>query len=115
VGTAFSFSLNEQASVKLSFVREALGRRAGGRCVPATGKNRLRRRCRLASPAGALSFTAHPGSNRAYFQGRLSVSRALVPGDYELTVTATNDAGQRSAPRSLHFTVLGGAPDPDRG
>lgn len=106
VGTSFSFNLNEKAAVKLSFVRETVGRRAGGRCSPATRKNRLRARCRLSSPVGALSFTAHPGQNRAYFDGRISVSQALAPASYELTLTATNAAGQRSAPRSLHFTVL---------
>jgi hypothetical protein len=107
VGTMFSFNLNEKAAVKLSFVREALGRRAGGRCAPATRRNRLRARCRLSSPVGALSFTAHPGQNRAYFDGRISLSQALTPASYGLTLTATNAAGQRSAPRSLHFTVLG--------
>jgi hypothetical protein len=106
VGTIFSFNLNEKAAVKLSFVREALGRRVGGRCAPATRRNRLRARCRLSSSVGALSFTAHPGRNRAYFDGRISVSQALTPASYGLTLTATNTAGQRSAPRSLHFTVL---------
>ncbi len=106
VGTVFSFGLNETASVRMSFAREAAGRRVGGRCTPATRNNRRRPQCRLAVPAGALSFTAHPGRNTAYFQGRISVSRALAPGSYLLTVTATNGAGQRAAARSLHFTLL---------
>ncbi len=106
LGTVFSFDLNEQASVKLSFLREAAGRRVSGRCSTATRSNRSRPRCTLAIPSGALSFTARPGSNRAYFQGRISASQALTPAAYELTVTATNAAGQRSAPRSLHFTLV---------
>ncbi|HUH81978.1 MAG TPA: hypothetical protein VLZ06_11690 [Solirubrobacteraceae bacterium] len=106
VGTVFSFDVNEQTSVKLSFLREAAGRRAGGRCAPVSRKNRRRARCRLSTPAGSLSFTARPGRNRAYFQGRISVSQTLTPASYALTVTATNSAGQRSAPRSLHFTIL---------
>ena len=106
IGTAFSFDLNEQASVKLSFLREATGRRVGGRCAPVTRRNRRRARCRLSTPAGTLSFTGRPGRNRAYFQGRISVSQALTPGGYALTIAATNSAGQHSAPRSLHFTIL---------
>ena len=106
VGTVFSFNLSEKAAVKLSFVREALGRRLGGRCLPANSKNRPRARCRLSSPVGAFSYTAHPGQNKAYFDGRISLSQALAPASYGLTLTATNAAGQRSAPRSLHFTVL---------
>jgi len=107
VGTVFSFALNETASVRMSFVREAAGRRVGGRCSAATRTNRRRPRCRLAVAAGTLSFTAHPGRNTAYFQGRISVSRALSPGDYELTITAANAAGQRAPARSLHFMLLG--------
>ena len=106
VGTVFSFGLNETATVRMSFAREAVGRRVGGSCTPATRTNRRRRRCRLTVPAGALSFTAHPGRNTAYFQGRISVSRALPPGSYVLTITATNGAGQRAAARSLRFTLL---------
>jgi len=105
VGTIFSFNLNQQATVRLAFVREATGRRVGRRCASATHRNRGRARCRLSSSAGMLSFTAHPGQNRAYFDGRLSVSQALTPASYGLTLTATNTAGQHSAPRSLHFTI----------
>jgi hypothetical protein len=105
VGTIFSFSLNQQATVELSFVREAVGRRVGHRCAPATRRNRRRAHCTISSPVGALSFTGHAGQNRAYFDGRISVSQALAPASYGLTLTATNAAGQRSAPRSVHFTI----------
>ncbi len=90
----------------MSFAREAAGRRVGGRCTTATRNDRRRPQCRLAVPAGALVFTAHPGRNTAYFQGRISVSRALAPGSYVLTITATDGAGQRAASRSLRFTLL---------
>ena len=106
VGTIFSFTLNQKAAVKLSFVRQTPGRRVSGRCAPANRSNRTRAHCRLSRPVGALSFTAHPGQNRAFFDGRISLSQALVPAGYALTLTATNAAGQRSTPRSLHFTVL---------
>ena len=107
VGTVFAFGLNEKASVKLSFAREAPGRRVGRACAPPTHRNRRRPRCRFPVAAGAMSFTARPGVNRAYFQGRLSVSQALGPGAYALTLTATDDAGRHSAPKVLRFTILG--------
>ena len=87
-------------------MRETQGRRVGGRCAPAARSTRARAHCRLSRPVGALSFTAHPGQNRAFFDGRISFSRPLLPAGYGLSLTATNAAGQHSLPRSLHFTVL---------
>jgi hypothetical protein len=84
-GTVFSFSLNEQATVKFSFAR-----RAGRRTVP----------------AGGLRFPGHGGTNRVAFQGRISPSKRLSPGRYTLAITATNSAGVRSVPRSLSFTIV---------
>ncbi len=107
LGTTFSFNLNQKAAVRLSFARESAGRRVGGHCAPASHGNRARPHCRLSRSVGALSFTAHPGQNRAYFDGRVSVSQALVPAAYGLTLTATNAAGLHSVPRALHFTILG--------
>jgi hypothetical protein len=56
--------------------------------------------------AGRLTFTAHGGTNRVAFQGRISPVKKLKPGRYTLAITATNSAGARSAPRSLSFTIV---------
>ncbi|HME02503.1 MAG TPA: hypothetical protein VKG38_05670, partial [Solirubrobacteraceae bacterium] len=57
---------------------------------------------------GTISFTGHLGTNKVFFQGRLSRSKKLQPGRYTVTVNATDAAGGRSAPVSLRFTVVNG-------
>jgi hypothetical protein len=106
VGTTFSFSLNEQASVSFTFTQQLSGRRAGHKCVTQTNKNRRRRACKRAVTAGTLAFTGHAGINKLAFQGRLSSSKKLTPGSYVVTVTATNSSGGRSAAISLGFTIV---------
>jgi len=85
IGTTFSFSLSDQATVTFSFTR-----RVGGRTVT----------------AGRLTFTGHDGTNKVTFQGRLSPKKKLEPGRYTLVITATDPAGARSAPKSLSFTIV---------
>jgi len=106
-GTTFSFTLNEQASVRLAFTRAVGGRRLGHRCVTPGTRNRGHARCRRTSTAGVLTFGGHAGVNRVAFEGRLSRARKLRPGRYDLLVTATDSAGQTSAPRKLSFTIVG--------
>ena len=105
VGTTFSFALSEQASVRLSFVQHAVGRRVGGKCVAKTRRNARRKACRL-TLGGAISLAGHAESNRITFQGRLSSHRSLPPGSYAMTMTARDAAGLRSAPAALRFTIV---------
>ncbi len=100
VGTTFSFSLNERASVKFSFFRGAHVRKCGRKLGAAKARG-----CLPLRAAGALSFTGHSGTNRVVFQGRISRSKALKPGRYTLIITATNAAGQQSNRQSLRFTI----------
>jgi len=83
IGTTFSFSLNEQATVTFSLAQTAGGRKAG-----------------------KLTFTGHSGTNKVAFQGRISPTEKLKPGHYTLVITATSSAGMRSAPKSLSFTIV---------
>jgi DNA-binding beta-propeller fold protein YncE len=106
VGTVFSFSLNEQASVRFVFSRQLAGRRVRSRCVPQSAHNRHRKPCRRTVLAGGLALKGHAGTNRVRFQGRLSQSKRLRPGAYTLTITATDAAGARSAPVTLRFTIV---------
>ena len=85
IGTTFSFSLNEDASVTFSFTRRARAR---------------------AVPAGRLTFAGHDGTNKVAFQGRISPRKTLKAGRYTLVITATDSAGVRSEPRSLSFTIV---------
>jgi hypothetical protein len=106
VGTTFSFALNERATVSFTFLRSAHGRRVGRRCVASGHRRHRGGACRAKRTEGALTFTGHSGTNRIVFQGRISRTRKLKPGRYTLVVTATNVAGQGSAPASLGFMIV---------
>jgi hypothetical protein len=86
IGTTFSFSLNQGATVTFSFTR----RRVSGRTVR----------------AGKLTFMGHEGINKVAFQGRVSPKKKLKAGRYTLVLTATASDGARSGPKSLSFTIF---------
>lgn len=104
LGTTFSFSLNEPASVTFAFTTHAIGRKVGTRCAAQTPKNRRRSRCTRTVTAGSLIFGAHAGTNRVRFEGVVSKRSKLAPGSYTLLVTATA-SGRRSQTRTAHFTI----------
>ncbi len=106
IGTTFSFALSERATVNLAFVQRVPGHRVNRRCVAPAGRNRMKPRCIRFVAAGSLSFTGRAGANRVLFDGRLTRTKALGPGQYTLTIVATNAAGQRSAPRAVAFTMV---------
>jgi hypothetical protein len=106
LGTTFSFMLNEPADANLSFTQKVGGRRVKGKCVAQTKKNKGKHRCTRTVVAGTLTLAGHAGSNKVAFQGRISHSKKLKPGRYTLVLTATNTAGQKSAPQKLSFTIV---------
>jgi sugar lactone lactonase YvrE len=106
VGTRFSFVLDQPARVSLAFVQELAGRKVKARCLTPTTANRRKHTCQRKVPVARLTVTAHRGSNQLAFQGRVSRSKKLRPGHFTMLITATNAAGQRSAPRSLSFTIV---------
>jgi N-acetylneuraminic acid mutarotase len=106
VGTTFSFSLNERASVTLGFSQQAGGRKVRGKCVAQTKANRHKHACKRAVVRGTLTFTGHAGSNKVAFQGRISPSTKLPPGTYTVVISATNALGQRASAKPLTFTIV---------
>jgi hypothetical protein len=106
VGTTFSFNLNEQARVTFAFTQQLPGRKVRGKCVAPNKHNRHKRACKRTVTRGTLAFTGHPGTNKVFFDGRLSPSKRLKPGRYTLTITATNAVGQHSRPQKLTFTIV---------
>jgi alpha-tubulin suppressor-like RCC1 family protein len=106
VGTTFSFSLNEQASVILSFTQTVAGRKVGHRCVAKTRHNAKRKACRRTVTPGTLILSGRSGADKIVFQGRISRTRKLTPGRYTLVIMATNAAGQKSKPQKLNFTIV---------
>jgi hypothetical protein len=105
-GTTFSFSLNEQATVSLSFTRLVARRDPAHSCFGAARERIRRQSCKGVVTGGTLSFTGHSGTNDVVFAGLISRARKLKLGRYELTITATNAAGQHSAPVSLSFAIV---------
>jgi hypothetical protein len=105
VGTTFSFSLNESATVTFEFSESASGRKVRETCLAQTRKNKKDPSCTRTVLAGTLRFAAHSGENKVHFEGLILRHKKLKPGSYALLVTATA-SGEHSAPRTLHFTIV---------
>jgi hypothetical protein len=105
-GTTVRFTLSEGATVQLGAERAQQGRRVGGSCVRPTRSNRSRRACvRYLTVRGAITRASSAGPNRVAFSGRLGALR-LAPASYRLVLTATDAAGNVSAPARAAFRVL---------
>jgi hypothetical protein len=111
VGTTFSFTLNEPATVTFTFAKSASGRKLGKTCVMHIKRNEIRkkqtRRCDRLFTADTLTLSAHAGANRLSFDGVITKHKKLAPGDYKLQLIASA-SGKRSAPSKLHFTITNG-------
>jgi len=106
VGTKFAFGLNEAATVQFSFARVSAGRFVGGKCTKESKGNARKKKCSVSRAAGALSVSARQGNNAVQFQGVLSATSKLTPGKYTVTITAVNATGQKSATKTLSFTIV---------
>jgi hypothetical protein len=105
LGTTFSFSLNEQASVTFAFDLLLPGRKVAHKCVARTRRNAKRGACKRTVVAGTFSYAGRPGQNNVPFRGHISGSRWLTAGNYTLTLAATNAEGERSSAKTLSFTI----------
>jgi hypothetical protein len=110
VGTTFSFTLNQPATVKLAFTRQASSRvvsvKGHRECVAETKHNQRRLRCDRTVTVAGLSLKAPSGADKIGFAGRVSPTRKLSLGSYTTTITATSAGGESSAPKSLRFTIV---------
>lgn len=108
-GAAIRFTLSQLASVQFVVSRVRSGRRTGRGCVPATRRNRAKRRCSLLVTrhhwrrsdlaAGAIEL---PYSGRYLQRGR---TESLSPGRYRLTAVPSNTGGVGPAARA-NFTIV---------
>jgi hypothetical protein len=103
-GTTFVFRLSAAAVSRIAIAQALPGRKRGARCVaPRKG---LKKRCTRYVKKGTLVRNrTKAGSNRVPFTGRMG-KRALRPGTYRATLTATDATGRRSKPVSLTFRVV---------
>ncbi len=102
----FRFVLSEAAAVSIAIARVRPGRRVGKACKPAIRKLARHPRCKRFVQVGELApENRNAGANQVAFRGKVS-GRALRPGAYRATITATDPTGHPSAPQSASFTVL---------
>jgi hypothetical protein len=99
LGTTFRFTSSEPATALLQVARAASGRRRGRACVKPTRSLRRAKKCTRYVRVGVLMRAALSGPNSVPFTGRVG-SKALKPGKYMLTVTATDVAGNMT-PRGV--------------
>ena len=103
-GSAFLFTLSENARASIAIARARPGRRSGKRCVKP--RKQLKRRCTRYVVQAILTRTkTKQGSNKVAFTGRLG-KRKLKPGRYRATVGAVDAAGNRAKPRRVSFRIV---------
>ncbi|HWC85318.1 MAG TPA: FG-GAP-like repeat-containing protein [Solirubrobacteraceae bacterium] len=104
-GTTFRYALSEAAGVKIVISERLPGRRRGGRCVAPTRKLRKAARCTRIAFKGTLRRSSHAGTNSVPFSGRIG-TKALGPGKYQATLSATDSAGHTSTAHTVTFTIV---------
>jgi extracellular elastinolytic metalloproteinase len=105
-GTTFRFRLSERATVRIVLQRATVGRRAGGKCRPATRRLRGRPRCTRYVSAGTLvRRKLRRGARRVNFSGRVG-RRALRLGVHRASLSAVDASENRSKPRRLSFKII---------
>ena len=103
-GTKFTFTVDQSASVTLTFVQAAKGRMSGGHCQVPKKSNRHHRACVRTLVAGKLTVSGNVGANTVAFGGRVG-GKLLKPGRYTLVLTATAN-GLTSVRRTISFTIV---------
>jgi len=107
LGTAFRFTLNEAASLRVTIERSVGGLRSGRRCLAPSAKLRRHhaKRCQRTVAVGALSRAKQPsGAGMLAFSGRIG-KKPLSPGAYKAVLGATAQ-GLASAPVTLALTIV---------
>jgi len=106
VGTTIGFSLNEDATVTLTFAKATIGRKVGRICKARTRANRNKRHCTRYVTKGSITRSLKSGQNKLAFQGRISSSKRLGTGRYRVTIGAVDVAGNVSIARTAFFTIV---------
>ena len=104
-GTTFKYTLSEAATVKIVISQRVPGRRRGKSCVARSSRLRHAKRCVRIIAKGTLTRSSHVGANKVAFSGRIG-SKALTPGIYQATLTATDTAKLASKPQTIYFTIV---------
>jgi hypothetical protein len=93
---------DEMGKLEVVFDRLDKGRKKGSKCSKSAKKGK---KCTVVTRVkGALTQALPAGLSRIGFDGKVG-SKKLKPGSYQLTLTVTDSAGNRSAAKKLKFTV----------
>jgi virginiamycin B lyase len=104
-GSSLTYSLSEPATVAIVIARARSGRRVGGSCKAPTRSNRHHHPCTRYVTVGTLQRRALQGLNKVAFTGRIG-RKALQPGAYRATATATDAARNVSKHSTATFTIV---------
>jgi hypothetical protein len=100
-GAMVRYTLSEPARVSFTVERTVKGHKKGRACkARAHGKP-----CVLLVRVATLTRSGISGANQLAFSGRLG-RRKLSPGSYRLVVSAVDAAGNRSAAKTVSFTIV---------
>jgi len=103
-----SFTLSQAATVTLSFERVLTGVLVGHKCTRPTRSGRKARKCvRHSTVPGGVTLNAQAGAEQIHFDGVLDGDTSLTPGNYELSLSATDSTGKATASQHPTFTLLG--------
>jgi hypothetical protein len=105
IDTTFRFTLDKPATIRLAFIQLLPGRKAASGCVVPTASNRAKGKCTRILLRGTMSFGGHAGTNKVHFDGSVSRTRVLRPGNYTLVATATSP-GVGSTCGTLTFSIV---------
>ena len=106
MGTAVSYTLSEASTVTFAIERKAKGREVAGTCKPKPKNDAGTKSCtRWVEVSGSFIVAGNPGNNGFTFLGRAG-GKALKPGGYRLSGTATDPANNASAPQLKAFTII---------
>jgi hypothetical protein len=106
VGTTFKFRLDKVAFVRLDFIQKLPGRKVHGKCVAPNRHNKRKHKCTRTLTRGSVNFVGHAGVNSVHFEGRITRTKKLKPGNYTLVITTFAPGALTTTSRTLTFTIV---------
>jgi hypothetical protein len=105
-GTKAAFNLSEFSAVKFTVERKTKGRKVGKKCKAQTKSNKKKKACtRWVKAKGSFTVFGKAGKTRFTYRGRIG-GKALKPGSYRLTGTATDPSKNVGLPRRKAFKIV---------
>jgi hypothetical protein len=97
-GNKVFYKLSEAATVRFKLEKKLKGRKVGKKCVKQTPQNKTKKRCTRFKQISSFSGPGKVGNNQ------VKLPKKLRPGNYRLTMTATDVAGNVTT-KTISFKV----------